>query len=181
MTQYRGLQSTAVHPDAASTREIFFASGPNEHEDGLNYRCEVGIIDDNPRGHRYGTSWTFVGFQVDELSDVASFGQLFVAAKAVKECRPNPNLTLRHEDNVPHDLYYRRDNVRVAGRVIPPPNWRDHVTLASASYNGAVRRRRKPSMGTPQNVGLVSRPILPTRRSQCCYTGTAFGADDDEN
>ena len=133
-------QCTVLYHEGASTSEILDASGAAWSNAGIIYRVDGVPINNDPNVPWYGRSWTYFATLSEEQSDFVAFGQVSIRAHPGKQCRPNPELTMLPDDNIPHDLYYRSDNVRVQGRVIPPPNWRDHVTLASASYNGAVRR-----------------------------------------
>ena len=133
-------QCTVLHHEGASTREILDVSGATWLNAGITYRVDGVPINDDPNVPWYGRSWTYFATLPEEQSDFVALGQVSIRTQPGKQCRPNPELTILPDDDIPHDLYYRSDNMRVQGRVIPPPNWRDHVTLASASYNGAVRR-----------------------------------------
>ena len=74
-----------------------------------------------------------------EQDDQVSLGQIFEQTFFVKSCKPNPGITLDHDDNVPLDLVYQ-NGTPVQGRTIPPPYWHRDQTLLAAANSDAVRR-----------------------------------------
>lgn len=109
-------------------------------ETTLHFSIEGNIVNDHPRHLCHGTSWIFVAEAIEVQFDVLTLGQPTTTRHSMKQCKPNNDIVLGHDDDIPHDLYYR-DETRVAGRAIPPPNWNeDYTLLRSAAYNDAVRR-----------------------------------------
>ena len=91
------------------------------------------------RGYRHATSWNFVDTVEVEQDDRVSLGQIYGQTFFAKICKPNPGITLDHDDNVPLDLVYQ-NGTPVQGRTIPPPYWYRDQTLLAAANSDAVRR-----------------------------------------
>lgn len=133
-------QCVTTVPEESSLQDVIETSCVRTDDAMLLRSIEGRVVTDELQRHRHGTSWTFIVEQPDGWTDVASFGQVTLTTHYIRSCKQNADIILDFDDDIPHDLYYRRDGARVAGRVIPPPGWENHYTLTSASYNHDAKR-----------------------------------------
>ena len=127
--------------EEASTYDVLVQSGlcGEEFRDTSRFSIEGMPTSHEPRGYQHATSWSFVDTLVDAQDDLVSLGQIFGQAFPFKSCKPNAEITLDHDDNVPLDLVYQ-NGTPVQGRTIPPPYWHRDQTLLAAANSDAVRR-----------------------------------------